>query len=227
MLVSSDGESWKLTGQEATVVPFPEAGIFTFTGTTQDGTAGTLTVKVCAGFLPRVLDTLHGTTRTMTLNADQAVTFETARDLANLSVTRSGKASATLGLLPLVARELGLVARMGIGGPILAVQPVNVIGFTDAKLNSMTSQSASNIAGYKLYSTPLTVTNLPEGGRVDISIFRAGVMFPNGSTVRSVYPKDLTNGSVVLQFLYPLGMPGAFCHHLLIYDRVGKYLGTR
>jgi hypothetical protein len=93
--------------------------------------------------------------------------------------------------------------------------------------NDLTSIATSSISGYKIYNSPLTVLNLPAGGRIDVSIYRAGVMFPDGSTLRSIYPADLTNGWVNLEFLYPLGQPGGYCHKLLVYDRNGLYLGTR
>jgi hypothetical protein len=52
-------------------------------------------------------------------------------------------------------------------------------------------------------------------------------MFPNGTTLKSIHPADITNGSVILQFLFPLGQSGGYCHNLLVYDRNGLYLGTR
>ena len=52
-------------------------------------------------------------------------------------------------------------------------------------------------------------------------------MFTNGTTLKSFRSEDLNNGSTVLEFLFPLGQPGGFCHKLLIYDRDGLYLGTR
>jgi hypothetical protein len=122
---------------------------------------------------------------------------------------------------------MGVAARLYSGGPILAVQRVNVIGVSDALQNDLTSSSISTIPGYKLLQSPLTVLNLPTGARVDVSIFRAGVMFTNGSTLRSVRLADLVNGSISLQFLFPLGMPGGYCHTVNVYDRNGVFLGSR
>ena len=109
----------------------------------------------------------------------------------------------------------------------MAVQRINVIEVSDALENDLTSVSAGGITGYKILNAPLTVLNLPEGARIDVSIFRSGVMFTNGSTLKTIYPSDLSNGWVNLEFLYPLGMPGGYCHNLLVYDRNGVYLGTR
>jgi len=228
-LTASAGGSWALTGRQSAVVAFPDAGTFTLQGRLQNGASGILTVNVCAapGFPAATVDALDGSERTIACDAAEVVEFETAKDLGSLQVARPDAGSAELTLLPVSPQELGVAARLGDGGPILAMLRVNVIGISDAVQNSLTTQAASSIAGYKLYVTPLTVTNLPQGGRVDVSILRAGVMFPNGSTLRSIFPDDLVNGSVRLEFLFPVGMPGGYCHYLLVYDRNAEYLGTR
>ncbi len=225
------GGTSTLTGAATTIRSFTTAGNFTVAGTLQNGATATLTVKVIAApvFPAPVIDAMDTAVRILTLTAAPEISFEVAADLANCNVTRNGVmiTTATVSLLPRQTVEFGLAARLFTGGPILGVQRVNVIGVSDALQNDLTSVSSSPIAGYKLISAPLTVINLPAGARIDISIFRAGVMFPNGTTLKSIYPADFTNGSVSLQFLYPLGQPGGYCHNVLIYDRNGLYLGTR
>ncbi len=224
----SAGGSTNLIGQETTTLTFSSAGTFTVSGLLQSGVSGTLTVKVIAPptFPLGTVDALDAAVRTLSVTAAAEVAFDAPTDFCRLIVSRSGT-TASIGILPNLPEELGIAARLFTGGPILSVQRVNVIGVSDALQNDLTSVSSGNVAGYKLISTPLTVLNLPTGARVDVSIYRAGVMFTNGTTLKSIYPADLANGSVILEFLYPLGQPGGYCHSLLVYDRNALYLGTR
>jgi hypothetical protein len=52
-------------------------------------------------------------------------------------------------------------------------------------------------------------------------------MFPDGSLSRTVLPADLENGWTTLEFLFPVGMPGAYCHTVSVFGRKNDYLGTR
>ena len=224
----SSGGTTTLTGQETTTFTFSTAGVFTVSGHLQSGANATLTVKVIAppGFSATTVDALDNCARTLSVSAAPEVAFDAQEDLCRLLISRTAT-TASVGIVPAQPVELGVAARLFTGGPILAIQRVNVIGVSDALQNDLTSFASSNISGYKLLQSPLTVLNLPSGARVDVSIFRAGVMFTNGTTLKSIYPADLTNGSVILQFLFPIGQPGGYCHNLLIYDRNGLYLGTR
>lgn len=227
-VTSSPGGTHALTGQETTTLTFPTAGVFTVTGTLQSGASATLTVNVIAppSFSAATVDVLENVVRTLSVNAAPQVMFDTQDDLCRLSISRT-TATASIGIIAAQPVELGVAARLFNDGPILSILRVNVIGISDAMQNDLTSTSSSGITGYKLLQTPLTALNLPSGARIDVSIFRAGVMFPNGTTLKSVYPSNFTNGSVMLQFLFPLGMAGGYCHNLLVYDRNGIYLGKR
>lgn len=224
----SSGGTTSLTGMETTVLTFPTAGVFTVTGNLANGSQAVLTVRVIAppGFSGQTLDTLDNFVRSISVSAASEVAFDIPSDLARLTVTRSGS-TAHLAMAPLAPEAMGVVARLLPGGPILAVQELNVIGVSDALQNDLTTASSSAIPGYKLLQTPLTVLNLPEGAWLEVNIYRAGVMFPNGSTTMNIVPADLVNGSVFLQFLFPLGMPGGYCHTVKVYDRNGLFLGSR
>jgi hypothetical protein len=224
----SSGGTTPLIGQETTTLTFTTAGVFTVSGSLQSGATANLTVKVIAppSFPAGTVDALENCLRTLSVAAAPEVEFDTQENLSRLILSRTST-TASVGILPAQPVELGVAARLFTGGPILAIQRVNVIAVSDALQNDLTSVSASNVPGYKLLQTPLTVLNLPPGARVDVNIFRAGVMFSNGTTLKSVYPADLTNGSTILQFLFPLGQSGGYCHNLLVYDRNGLYLGTR
>lgn len=224
----SSGGTTALTGMETTVLAFPTAGVFTVTGNLANGSQAVLTVRVIAppGFSGQTLDTLDNFVRSISVSAASEVAFEIPSDLARLTVTRSGS-TAHLAMAPLAPEAMGVVSRLLPGGPILAVQQLNVIGVSDALQNDLTTASSSAIPGYKILHTPLTVLNLPEGAWLEVNIFRAGVMFLNGSTTMKIVPADLINGSMFLQFLYPLGMPGGYCHTVKVYDRNGLFLGSR
>ena len=43
----------------------------------------------------------------------------------------------------------------------------------------------------------------------------------------TLYASDFTNGMTYLQFLFPQGMEGGYCHHIDIYGANGEYLGRR
>jgi hypothetical protein len=227
-LTLSFGGITELIGAETTILTFPTAGVFTVTGSLANGAQAILTVKVIAppGFSGQTLDALDNFARSLSIAAAPEVAFDIPDHLARLTVARTSS-TANLSIGPLCAEEMSVAARLFPGGSILAVQRVNVIGVSDALQNDLTSASTSGIPGYKLLQTPLTVLNLPPGGRLDVNIYRAGVMFPNGSTMMSVYPADLINGSVSLEFLFPLGMPGGYCHTVKVYDRNGLFLGSR
>ncbi|MEI6604769.1 MAG: PA14 domain-containing protein [Verrucomicrobiota bacterium] len=245
-ITSSSGEAWNLTGTQTFVLPFANAGTFIITATVQNGAGATngnshnnkppkhavtarLTVKVVAApaFPLGIVDALDTGIRTLDVPAAPEVALETQQDLCRLIVTRNGTQDVTMAVMPRQPVAFGIAGRLFPGGPILAVQQINVVGVSDALQNDLTSVAASGIAGYKIYNAPLTVTNLPEGGRVDVNIFRAGVMFLNGSMQKSIYPGDLTNGWVNLQFLFPIGASGGYCHSLDVYGRNGDYLGSR
>lgn len=227
-ITSSSGGSWSLTGSQTIPLLFPNAGIFSVTASLQSGATAVLTVKVIdpPNFSTGIVDVMNSRTRNLTLTASPEVAFDAPESLARLFTTRNGS-TATVGILADRTEEFSLAARLTQGGPILAVQRINVIGVSDALENDLTSASSGSLVGYKVYSAPLTVLNLPPTGRIEIAIFRAGVMFPNGSTLKTIYPDSLNNGSVNLEFLFPIGMPGGYCHHLAVYDRNGTLLGTR
>jgi hypothetical protein len=228
-LASTAGGSWNLTGLQSVVVAFSSPGTFTFTGTLANSTSGTLTVIVCGApaFPSGEIDVLDAMSRTITCAADSEIAFEAPADICLLAVGRPTSTTASLTMNTFAPRHFGVAARLGTGGPILAMLRVNVIGLSDAVQNDMTSPGLSGIIGYKIYNSPLTVTNLPEGARIEANIYRGGVMFPDGSYLRVIQPADLTNGCVNLQFLFPIGVAGGYCHALSVFDRNGEYLGTR
>jgi PA14 domain/Bacterial TSP3 repeat len=222
------GTSTTLIGSATCLQTFSAFGTFQITGSLQGGTAATLTVKVipAPGFPFGTVDALDGCNRMLYASAAPEIAFDTPSSNARLVSIRSND-YATISILPKSSESFGVAGRLFTGGPIMAVQRINVIGLSDAMQNDLTSGAAGNLSGYKIVNVPLTVVSLPSGARIDVTIFRSGVMFANGSTLRSIYPADLHNGWINLEFLFPIGQPGGYCHSLQVYDRNGAYIGTR
>ena len=225
----SNGGSASLSGAATTLRTFTGTGTELITATLSSGASATLTVHVIPSpvFSTPMLDVLDGGRRDLFIEpiAPQIV-FEMPSESGRMLVTRSLQ-TATMTIMTSAPEPYGIVARLFAGGPILAVQRVNVIGLSDGLQNDLTSLGSSNLVGYKLFNSPLTVVNLPVGGRVEVNIVRPGVLFPDGSTFRTIYPADLVDGVINLEFLFPLGQSGGYCHGLTVYDRVGAYLGGR
>ncbi len=227
-LSSSSGNSWQLNGTEAVVVPFPVSGIFYFNAASGSATAQ-LSVKVVASpnFSPDPVDLLDGAVRHLTFQAASGVVFDLPQHLGRLSTAPHAANQRKVSILAGRSGDFHLAARLGQGGPILGIQRCNVILISDALQNDLTSSSRSDVPGYRLFTAPLTVLNFPVGARIDVRINRAGVMFPDGSSIMQIGAADFNNGWAPLSFLFPVGMGGGYCHSLLVYDRHGVYLGMR
>ena len=234
-LTLSSGGTWNLPARSLNAppanvaIPFPNAGTFTVNGTLQNGASGVLIVKVVAppAFTATPLDMLAGNHFYLEYACDPVIAFETPDIFCRTTTGRVNATTTSLDLYASLPEDLGIAARLFAGGPILAVQNLNVIGVSDALQNDLTTTGSSPIPGYKLLTTPMTVINLPPGAWIDVWIIRAGVMFQDGTTSRTVRSSDIVNGSVTLEFLFPLGEPGGYCHQLHIWGRNGEYLGNR
>ena len=211
---------------------FPESGDFRVRAARPDGTFATLFVKVKqAGFYPDAQDLVSNTVGKIKLPAarvDASLFFEGGESLYVDPVVSLAKNWIVLQADP---RGLGLcriIARLYPEGPILGAKSVNLIGVSDALQNDVTAAFHSNIyPGYYVVTTPLVATNLPPGGKVVVNIFRAGVTFLDGSKNLTLRSEDFVNGVFHLNFLFPMGMKGGYCHHLKIYDRNGKQIAQR
>ena len=76
-------------------------------------------------------------------------------------------------------------------------------------------------------TAPIVVDGLPPGGTVVVRIFRSGVTFLDGTKTQTLTAEDFDYGVAFLQFLFPQGLQGGYCHHLDIYDRNGAFIGRR
>ena len=219
---STDGRTFDV--ESGTVETFYEPGTVVLTGTGA-GLLGTLTVQVLAATLPQEILVVKGLVRSITLPAGQLPESAYLEATSGLGAARH---SGSLTLLPEASGKLALIARLSAGGPILASSQVNSILVSDAALQGSTiiSQSGVPVGYYKLHA-PLVVSGLPEGATVEIKIFRAGVMFQDGSVLASFTAADFKDDLLWLDFFYPIGMSGGYCHYVTIRDRAGVVVGRK
>lgn len=210
---------------------FDQAGIHTVTASHADGSTGTLSVNVLQSTMPDDTSVVQNTVSYLTLDDDetsQSLYFEGGEglDLSAIEVVDSSR--FRFRLYPHNGGRLGVVARLWQGGPILDVADITSVTLTDALQNGIDATFVSqDFPGYYLVTTPMVVLDLPPGGKVVITIFRSGVTFLDGTKKKTLYASDFTNGMTLLQFLFPQGMSGGYCHYIDIYGANGEYLGRR
>ena len=74
---------------------------------------------------------------------------------------------------------------------------------------------------------PIVVSHFPEGGRIELIIFRAGVTFLDGTKKKTLFHDDFVNGVNTVSFLIPNGLRGGFCHRIRVFDRNGRLIANR
>ncbi|MFC4991955.1 PA14 domain-containing protein [Rubritalea tangerina] len=210
---------------------FLSAGSQTLQATHSNGSSAQVTVEVKqADFSVAARDFLANSVRNTSFDLDAVdadLYFEGGSSAEVLAVTSDAQ-NLTIQLAPKAHGEKVLAARLYKDGPILATQPLNFIAISDALQNDLTSGFLSrDFEGYYNLTTPLVATNLPEGGKVKVTIFRSGVTFLDGTKTLWLEVDDFINDTAMLNFLFPIGMSGGYCHYLDIYDRNGAYVGRR
>jgi hypothetical protein len=112
-----------------------------------------------------------------------------------------------------------VVARLGENGPILSSASVNtLVKYGNAKSTWDIVQTYSD--GTQLWRGQLSFGgNLPEGFRVVITPYRAGVTFMDGTTSLELTAEDFdANGIYTYYILKASGMDGSPCHNIYVYD---------
>ncbi len=211
--------------------PFPYSGKASVTGT-HGGVTDTIIVNIRNANLPDDISVVQNMIFNLELNdsdADRTLDFSGGAGLRVSPVEEIDFETYKLKLLPeLGGRGFGLIARLWQDGPIADIGDVNSIGVSDALQNELQilTKSAA-FPEYSVLSTPLVVTNIPDGGYVDIVIFRAGVTFLDGTTSKTFTAEQFATGLIMLEFLFPEGMEGGYCHHVDVYGVNGEYIGRR
>ena len=226
--LSIDGEQVNFSAGQTHRHLFDQAGVFSVTATHSNGTSGTLIVEVVgADFGPRLnaAEQSMRTWETPGVPLSASVELPAAIDFASRSALSSG--GSTMELRPLKPGMHRVAARLGIDGPILDIGEVNVIGYGDA-LRHASDQVIGVQGDQVIIQSPFLMTDLPPGGYAVITIFRSGVTFADGSTVKTITEADLDeNGIVMLNFLFPVASAGGACHYVDFYDAEGNLLNRR
>ncbi|MGJ8634238.1 MAG: galactose-binding domain-containing protein [Luteolibacter sp.] len=231
--VFSEGIDETLTSDaEHFTYQFVGAGTQIITATHADGSTGTLTVSVKqADFSETPRDLISNSVGNLQFTlgeVDSDLYFEGGSSVFVKNPATVSGDSLSLQASPRTVGSTNMLARLYEGGPILGVQPLNSIGVSDAIQNDLISSYASNdYPGYTVISTPIVLTDLPEGGSIVVRIYRAGVTFQDGATTLTLTAEDFVNGIYILEFLFPEGLSGGYCHYTDIYDRDGNFIGRR
>ena len=218
------------TGTDSVVHTFLGNRTHTVTATHSSGATATLQVKAIVADFPETT-ALQNTLRYWEHNeatTDPSLDFSAGVGLRLGARENHAPGKFRFRLYPDHGGKSGIAARLSSGGPIVAIARVSTVSFSDALQNDLTEiRSAGAFPGYNVISTPVVVTDLPPGGKVKISIFKAGVTFLDGTTVKYFTEADFIDGILKLQFLFPVSTPGGYCHYVDIIDADGKVLGRR
>ncbi len=121
-----------------------------------------------------------------------------------------------------------LLARISAEGPVAGVKELNVIAISDATQNGPSSSyRLDGLSSHYVMDNPIVVDHFPEGGRIEMIIFRHGVTFLDGTQKKTLFHDDFVNGVNTVSFLIPNGMRGGFCHRIRIFDRNGRLIANR
>jgi hypothetical protein len=205
---------------------FSSPGTFTLSASRADGSVATTTIVVHQASAAETLVLsserarhfdLTGVPQDLKLEVAEPLRFTRKETLPGLSGSRLRMESSGDG-------DYGLVARLPEGGPIVARMPVHVTAHAGASSGSYQVVGNSTIDGYSDIAVPLVISSLPPGYTVRITVYRAGVMFLNGTNVLTLGPDDFIDGQYMIHFLFPSNMQGGYCHILEVLDPNGQVI---
>ncbi|QQL43724.1 PA14 domain-containing protein [Sulfuriroseicoccus oceanibius] len=229
--ITAENATYALTGNATQIHTFNNPGEVTVTATHSDGSTGTLTVTVRHANLPDNTSVAQNVVNHVQLadaDVDRNLAFSGGAGLVVGDVESVDSNHFRLKLTPEWGGGYGIMARLWPDGPLADIGDVAAIGVSDALQNELSvSQPAPGMPGYSILTTPMVVSDLPEGGYVKVTIFRSGLTFLDGSTVMTISADQIDKGLYLLKFLVPEGMEGGYCHYIDIYGADGEYLGRR
>ena len=126
----------------------------------------------------------------------------------------------TLAMLESGPRHLGF--REPQTGRLLGLLPIEIIEFSDALGSQDHGSFDSGDPATHGVIYRMAFADLPVGWTVDVSIFKAGVTFRDGTIARTYSRSDLENGILSLEMLHPTTLAGGLCHRFVIRDASGS-----
>lgn len=218
-------------GHGAPLHTFTNAGTFTVTATRSGADPASMTVSVADadfGTLPALAENVPTTWVLQKSMVSPDLFLEPGRNLGLGAHEDLGANSYSHTLFPEAGGRLAVAARLGQQGPILALAEFGAVGFSDALQNDLSTVSDSpGFPNNYVLTTPLVFTDLPPGATIEITAFRSGVSFLDGSSKLTLTAADLDNGVVNVSFLINKGLTGGYCHYVTIYDADGNVIATR
>ena len=221
------GQTHAITANSYAVRTFSQAGVYPVT-VSHNGipkAAATITV-MSANFGDTQLFYADTVTRRIysQIAPSLLITAEPSLKVEASQVQGSGQSVAYRALRSGVHK---VAARLPGSNAVVAFGNVTTVGFSDALRHDAAVYVGSTVDGYRILRTPVLVTDLPAGGRVVISIFRAGVTFMDGTTTKTLTAESFINGVAYLDFRYPPNMSGGYCHYTEVFDAKNRSLGRR
>ncbi len=222
--------TYQVSGSESIVHTFSSAHDYQVTATHSSGATSTLTVPVLQADFNHRLAALQNTLRYFSpqdISLDPRLQLDAGEGI-RLQGPETVNGVLRYNIYPDFGGERGLVARLWPSGPIAGIVRLDTASLSDALQNDMTTAYISNdFPDSYLISTPIVVSDLPAGAKIKVTIFKTGVTFLDGTTVKWFEADDFSNGVINLEFLFPKGASGSYCHYIDIYDADGKHLGRR
>lgn len=221
---------YNVSGSDTIVHTFSSAHDYLVTANHSSGATATLTVPVLHADFTQRLAALQNTLRYFSpadLAMDERLDLEAGEGL-RLEGPKTFEGASRFTIYPALGGERGLVARLWPSGPIAGIVRVDSVSISDALQNDVTASYISNdFPDSYLVTSTMVVSDLPAGSKVKITVFKAGVTFSDGTTVKWFEVDDFPNGIIKLEFLFPKGSTGGYCHYTDIYDANDEHVGRR
>ncbi len=211
------------------IVTFDTAGEHTITGRGENGESASLTINVLTYNLPEELAVLTEWERKIDLPIlPIGVTLEGSSELLVQTSRRPNQEISKTSLLAGKGGSRSLVARLGQGGPIIDQTHIPAIIVSNALVQNASYTFRSGAPeGYVRIHAPFVALHMPEGARIELGLFRAGMMFSDGSIEKNLFAEDFVDGVTYVDFLFPERLTGGYCHHLSVFDGQGVLLNQR
>jgi PA14 domain/Bacterial TSP3 repeat len=135
-------------------------------------------------------------------------------------LSQSTGESLTLGLLQDGDASLGF--RAPDSGQLLGTLPLKILAVADVQATGHSGGFVTTDGAIQGAIYQMAFSDLPADWTVEVSIFKAGVVFRDGTLNHTFRSGNLVNGILSLEFLYPGGLVGGLCHSYTIRNAQGQ-----